>query len=434
MAYSLHLIFRACLLTVFIGATFWSLYETNFIVTPMMLGLIAMLILAELIWKVHEQQRTWVSFLNGIAHNDFSRHYTLPKGKQQSKLTEAMDLILDSYEQVKKNEAAKEKLLHFVYENVPIGLFCLDANNDHVFHNKASSNLLNIHQPAGKLLADQWPQLFSIIQKGDAVRQTLVENNNKDYLVTLFPFKLQEDEFKLISIQDVNTMLSTHELKSWQKLIRVMTHEIMNSATPILSLIKIVNEKLLEGDRWKGAANYDPDKIAASLKAIEKRTAGLLNFVTNYKKINREIKPKKVEIRISDFLNDLYQTTATFGKLSITNKTPANQKICIDKDLMLQVFINLIKNGHEAVKNLDESGVDISVYNSQGDMFFDIMDKGPGIEPSLTDQIFLPFFTTKSDGSGIGLALAKKIIHSHNGDLNYQRLDNKTVFQIKLSL
>ncbi len=252
MVFSILLIWRVLLLVVLMGAAFWSYFRTDFIITPLMFGLGAVVVVAELIWKIHQQQRIWAGFLLAIEHEDFSRQYQLKHSLDSPEMLGAFDLILEKFEKLKKEQAAKDRLLAFVYENVPVGLFCLDEELKHIFHNKASEQLLGTAQPGGKILSEKWPVLHRLIEQQEPVNQTLLREGEKDYLVNLFPFTLAEKKFVLVSIQDVNMMMSTHELKSWQKLIRVMTHEIMNTTTPILSLTRVVNQKLLKNGHWKG--------------------------------------------------------------------------------------------------------------------------------------------------------------------------------------
>ncbi len=176
------------------------------------------------------------------------------------------------------------------------------------------------------------------------------------------------------------------------------------------------------------------EKIATALLTIERRTEALLQFVSNYKKINQELSPNKSKLSLSEFLNDLYQTATVFGQYEIDNSIAGEVALQIDKNLMLQALTNLIKNAQEASQDAASPKVILKIDKPENDLIIEVIDNGPGVEDSLKDQLFLPFFTTKQEGSGIGLALARKIINLHQGELKYLERDGNTIFQIRLSI
>ena len=222
--------------------------------------------------------------------------------------------------------------------------------------------------------------------------------------------QLKGKTYWLVSLKNIHTALEHSEMEAWQKLIRVLTHEIMNSITPIISLADTLSE------RSKSTTSTQADStMQQGLQIIRRRSKGLLEFVENYRKLTRIAPPAKSDIRIKDFFEDLKQLFADPHITFDCPDTPQTWKA--DRGQMEQVFINLIKNAQEACRDNPSASVSVRAYTSDRKWKFIITDNGEGMLPEVTERIFLPFFTTKPGGSGIGLALCKQITVLHGGQI-----------------
>jgi signal transduction histidine kinase len=244
----------------------------------------------------------------------------------------------------------------------------------------------------------------------------------------------------VISIHDIRHELDAKELESWQKLIRVLTHEIMNSITPITSLSETLLKYYIPGGYTAGGT-VDEKTIANTvkgLKVINERGVGLIRFVESYRKLTRLSKPvlKPVALKgLIEHLLVLLENEPDFHRIHfLVEIDPVDASIDVDEAQMSQVFINLIKNAMQAVEGVDSPKIVISANYTESGLFeVNIVDNGPGISPEVMEQIFVPFFTTKESGSGIGLSLSRQIMKNHGGSIEATSSPGHTRFVLKFA-
>lgn len=249
-------------------------------------------------------------------------------------------------------------------------------------------------------------------------------------------FKMRDQLYKLVSIQNIQSELEENELEAWQKLIKVLTHEIMNSVTPISSLASTVNNMLGKSGHQHELEKEQISDIKEAVKTIEKRSAGLIDFVESYRNLTKIPKPNFEIISIHQLFNrienllksDIEKNAIDFNK--ITN--PATLEITADPSLIEQILINLILNSIHALNNVRDKKIKISgELSSRGRVILKVIDNGPGIPEEIQEKIFIPFFSTKKDGSGIGLSLARQIMRVHGGNIRVTSKPHKeTVFSL----
>jgi signal transduction histidine kinase len=253
-------------------------------------------------------------------------------------------------------------------------------------------------------------------------------------------FKLQDVPHKLVSIQNIKQELETQELESWQKLIRVLTHEIMNSVTPISSLSTAINEMLTEGTgKMKPLSEIpgeDIDDMYKSLRTIEDRSRGLLKFVSNYKDLTRMPHPVFKNIRLADLFENVTRLMKkTLDKQEIAFEVFSEGpeiSIYADKDMILQVLINLIVNAKDALDRRNGKKIRMTGFRLGEKTFIQVSDNGHGIDQENIDKVFIPFYTTKKKGSGIGLSLARQIMRLHKGSIYFTTEEEKgTTFTLE---
>lgn len=417
-----QILWRVLLLAIFAWAMSYSLVKTDFVVTPAIFGLFCLISIGELYWFLRRQERNWSRFLFSIEHQDFSRSYQ--QFHESKQLRDAYELITRSFERVKRQQESDHLLLKTVLTHIPIGLTCYDSKGESVFANEPFLNLI------GRKLAPKARQLRTFIPgiqdevwvEAAPPIEVIEQLGQKRVLIKSESFKLLGHAYKLFSFMDISHTLDSNELESYQKLMRVMTHEIMNSTAPILSLIQVVNKKLVSAE---GLNELDPKaqlNIGKSLLAIEDRTQGMLEFVEGYRKINKTITPQLAKVPSSELLDGL-APVAMGAEIELVDLLKST--LTIDKNLMMQVVINLITNAKDAITNVEGGRVKLKIHQGDDEVYIDVSDNGPGVKPEHLHQIFVPFYTTKETGTGIGLALSRKIVKAHGGSIGYERVGGK---------
>ena len=427
------IILRICLLTILIVSAVISVYETDYVVTPVMFSLLAVLVAAELHWHLGRTRRMLSRFLLSIKHHDFSRYYKIQSADEE--LHQAFDLITKSFEDLETQKHADYRLLQTVSEHIKIGLACYSLEGQVTFSNKAFKEMLRMESFAKMdTLARQHPEIHKCLIADKPTPEMLIATSDHGkFLLKTEAFTLQDQGYRLASLYDIKSTLDTNELESYQKLMKVMTHEVMNSATPVLSLIQVVNKKLIKDEQVLTLAQNDQKNIAFSLKAIETRTASILKFVEAYRKINKPITPVRKQTTVHDLIAPVVTLLAQPSGTPVAFENAVEAPIYVDVELMSQTLINLLKNAMEATSVVEEPAIAIEARIESDRLIIAVEDNGSGISAAQQKEIFVPFFTTKAEGSGVGLALSRKIINAHGGSLNYQMTDqNRTRFTILL--
>jgi signal transduction histidine kinase len=251
---------------------------------------------------------------------------------------------------------------------------------------------------------------------------------------------LRGENVKLISLQNIQSELEEKEMEAWQNLVRVLTHEIMNSVTPISSLAAIVEEEVKPHTQENNNTALTKDQISdihLSLQTISKRSEGLIQFVKEFRSLTSIPKPKPVIIDVRLLLEELVM----LHRKEISEKNirvsisvyPEDLTISADKNMIEQVLINLLKNAIQAFEEQEEKAIELKAFLTEKTRtVISIADNGTGIDPEALEKIFIPFFTTKKTGSGIGLSLSRQIMRQHQGTLSVKSTVGKgTEFQMR---
>ena len=268
-----------------------------------------------------------------------------------------------------------------------------------------------------KVLNQDFPNLLRTLQPGEVkVIRIYKEEVMQDMAVTMTQYTTKGTDLHLVNLKNIRSILEENEMEAWQKLVRVLTHEIMNSIAPIMSL----SETLLERASLRGMNEKDYDIMLQGMETIHRRSKGLLGFVENYRKLSRLASPILAPVKVGDLLGDVRKLVTASGIRFVYRIEDENQILMIDRSQMEQVLINLLKNACEACMEQPEPEVVIETsYLSEKHIFqLSVIDNGCGILPNVVDKIFIPFFTTKPAGSGIGLSLCKQIMTLHGGTLS----------------
>lgn len=423
---------RVLLIVGFSIGLVYSYFQTDLYITPIMFGLIILILTLELTWRLQMQERNWAHFLQSVKYGDFNRTYQRKTNSKE--LEEAYDLITQSMETLQTNREAEFRLLQTVLKHVSSAVICYQQDGQVVFTNKAFNVLLDLPGLSQiDSLATDYPKIHQVMTAKEGAPSEWIDHaNGQKLFVKTEAFKLRGKSLKLVSLTDIRSSLDAKELDSYQKLMRVMTHEIMNSTTPILSLIRVVNKKLINGSALVELSTKDQSNVSISLNAIEERTSGMLKFVEAYKQINRPIQPHLETVESKALLESITSLMTPEMSLELTVKDEVKDTMVLDRALISQVLINLVKNALDAVKDPDQQQLTITLTRDADMTYITVEDNGPGVPANAVQEIFVPFYTTKAEGSGIGLALSRNIVRAHGGLLVYTRVDHKTRFTVSL--
>ncbi|MCD4684093.1 MAG: GHKL domain-containing protein [Bacteroidales bacterium] len=385
-------------------------------------------------------------FFDSIRHSDFSTSFT------DKKLGKSFEILSNSFNQVinefKKNRAEKEEHFNYlqtVVQHINIGIICFASDGRVDMYNNAAKRLFkkNILRNVSDLhsVKKEFPEILIKLKAGDkALVKIFTDDELKQLSLYATEFRMRGEDYVLVAFHDIHAELEEKEIESWQKLIRVLTHEIMNSITPISSLASTVNEMLIdksdEKPRLNELENDDLDSIDQALSTIKNRSQGLLNFVDIYRNLTRIPKPNFRYFQIKEaFDRAELLLKPKIEKLNIIcdcKVYPEDLMLTADPDLLDQVIINLLLNSIDAVKKTENPKVSLIAFNNQHNRTtIEVADNGSGIKPDIVDKIFMPFFTSKKEGSGIGLSLSRQIMHLHKGSISVKsKQDEGTVFTL----
>jgi nitrogen fixation/metabolism regulation signal transduction histidine kinase len=400
---------------------------------------------ALLIYYLNRTNRDLGHFFSSVTNNDSSIVFDYDnRNKSFSNLYKNLNNVNKVIEQARLEKIGQFEYLKQVVENIGVGILSFNTDYNVQFFNPAGKDILKIRTLTSiNELESIYPGLAQKLKKIKANQQQLLTIKSKQYelnlSVKLVEFVIQKATIKLFAFQNIQTELETKEVESWQKIIRVLTHEIMNSVSPINSATTSISRLFLDNNKPIDPSNIDEDAINKTLKGmtiIEQRSSGMLKFVQKFRDLTLLPEPQKEIVLIKD----LYQTLETLFKTDSENKnidiifnsTHSALSINADKTQIEQVLINLLKNSIESLSQTPKPTIVISSFkNNRNNTVIAIKDNGEGISSEVFDNIFTPFFTTKVKGSGIGLSLSRQIMHLHNGNISVKSEPNiETVFTL----
>lgn len=433
----LHILF----ISLFLGGVVYGVNHKGYTGLAILSGLCAAAAVAGLFRLVDKTNSEIASFLLNIKYDDYTATYTTQEPDQSFKqLYGAFNTITDKFRDIRQEKEAQFQYLQAIVEHVDTGLICFDRDGRTLLMNRALQRLLHkSYFPDMNAVQRFNPALHEAmagLQPGERQLVKIVAGNQILQLaVRTTILKLKNGEYHLYSLQNISAELEEQEVQSWQKLIRILTHEIMNSVTPVASLAATANEMIGKFNTFDAETTED---IRTAVRAIQKRSEGLLHFTETYRQLTRIPEPKFQEVNTVTLLEDvltLFKPSLAEHAIRLEKKLPATPlPVQVDPELMEQVLINLIKNAAEAVKGRPSPEISIAAAkDAEGTVIIQVADNGPGIPDDLQEQIFVPFFTTKDEGSGIGLSLCRQIVHMHKGSLSViSKVGEGAVFVIRL--
>ncbi|TCI84596.1 histidine kinase [Tenacibaculum sp. M341] len=383
-----------------------------------------------LISYINQVNKKIAFFFEALKNNDFSLNFTEHNtGKIVDNLSKNINAFNKKTERIYAENQAQENYYKTLLNQTNIGIFTVDENGTILFKNSKLKGLLNYsslnHIRQIKSLNEH---LFSFIDTHKNSDKTLIEFTNEretvQLIVKITPFKSTKATLKLITIQNIKQELERNKTDSWMRLIRVITHEIMNSIAPITS----ISDSLLryfdtEKDNKPVFTEIKQKNIVKGLNVVKLQSQNLLRFVDSYRSFISVPLPDKTIFNVNKLLTEVQELMISEANNRGINFSTANVSkdllIFADKQQVNQVLINLIHNAFQAFTNNSisktvtlEAGI-----HSSNKKFIRVTDNGPGIPEEFINDIFVPFFTTKEEGNGIGLSLSKHIMHLHGGNI-----------------
>lgn len=436
--FALNIFIRVILILLISFAFIFIITETNRPATTVLLGLLLIYITYNLFYYVNRTNRELANFLIYLKENDTSLAL---KSKNLDKTFKGLRLsfkkITDELKQTRIEKEIEQRYIETVFEHVGIGLISFDEQGRIERINKAAKDLLNISHAksiseldkvqnglAEKLISQQ-PGLQSLfkIKINNEILQIAVKST-----ITV----IEDKKIKIISLQDIRSELEEKELDSWKKLISTLTHEIMNSITPITTLTVAIKRCFMKNGNIKSPENISVENIKDAIDStniIEERSKGLISFVDNYRSITKLPVPELSRVPVSQLFSELemlFKDTFELNKIRFVKEIiPDNLKVTADKKLMEQVLINLITNSLDAMKNYKKGLIIFKAFEENNNVNIQIIDNGPGIPDNIIENIFTPFYTTKEKGTGIGLSISRQIIRMHKGKISISSVPNK---------
>lgn len=418
MIFSRHLYWIILLNIVLIlassGTGIWLIASQRGFVTGILLIICSLFQISGLVNRLNSFNRKLRIFFDAIEDKDnmlyFPEHNV---NKEQENLNRSLNRINLLLAKTQSEYSRQEHFYRSLLEEVPNGILAWDSAGKIIMANSAALSLLDCQQ------LTKYHQLKSLLQ----------EKGRKEHLsLSQSRMKLQDETITLLSVKDIGDELSDKESESWNKLSHVLTHEIMNTIAPIISLSQTlstypdINEKAIRG-----------------LRIIQAQSERLLQFTESFRHLSYLPQPEKKLFMLTATLQNLRELlTGDFKENNITFTLICHPETIYmkgDENQLSQVLLNLLKNSMQALDGQKDGKICIHAQQNKHTTIIDITDNGPGIPPELQEKVFIPFFTTKSEGTGIGLSLCKQIVRYHDGHLTIQESQpGKTVLHINIPL
>lgn len=423
----LNIIIRCCLLAGSALVLAWLFFEQHSLAPGIFVTIVFVIQIAELIHFLNRTNQQIAFFFDAIQNDDSTLRFPETTAtKSLNDLNSSLNRMNEQIKSVKFELQEQEQYFKTILEHVSVGIIVYNEKGNIFLSNSAARNLLDL-EPLTHInqLMRVNKNLFAAFKELQPGNRKMVSFGGKKGIRQLSLkstlFKMSGENVHLVAVQDIKSELETKELESWIKLIRVLTHEIMNSVAPITSLSETILGYYKNNDDKMPSEKVIGNTIKG-LEVINERSAGLISFVENYRKFTRIPPPEKKPLKVKQlFDNTTILINGEGGDFKITishEVNPPDLEVLADKKQISQVLINLVKNAMEALKDSRDGKITLTgKVNSNGRPQITVTDNGPGISSDLMDKIFVPFFTTRESGTGIGLSISRQIMLLHGGSL-----------------
>ena len=427
--FGLLVILRLALLSLGIAGCVYMFNDPRYHVATFLVFAIVSGLLYELWFFLNKINREILRFLSSVRYADFSQSFDFEvAGSRFSALGDAFTEILERFKKLRMTQEAELIYLKAMVNHIPVPLIAVKEDGRLSLLNNAARRFFGTFQPTKvidlKQFGEEFHEQLNACKAGEK-RMARISIDGFDTKLSLSLMEVTSNfgTERLFTIQDIGEELESTQLSAWQDLVRVLTHEIMNSITPVASLAQTTAD-IAEDVRHALEENHPQksniERIGDAAITMSRRAGHLMQFVANFRRLTRLPKPNRQITRIQDLFDHVTQISKANnfnGRARlITEITPHGLELCIDREQIEQALINLLKNAEQALADRSDGMITLSAYlNQRGRIVIDVRDNGPGIKEDIFSKIFVPYFTTKPDGSGIGLSLTRQIMAYHGG-------------------
>lgn len=437
-------IIRVLLLFTTLAATSFFLVKSTFFYLLMLVPVIIYQ-LVDFVRFYYRGQKELDQFAESIHYRDFTKHFDVSHSPAElQSLREGFNRINTTFKLIRREKETSHQYLQKILELVDTGILSYDVHSGEVIWMNESLKKM--------LLLPYLKTIHSLVKRDEALYQQMIlmkpgeskiavvrqENSSFKILLSASAFQTEEKKFMLIAFQNINEALDETEAKAWRKLLSVMTHEIMNSIAPISSLADTLKnrlEKLVPYFDNNDAGLHD---VEIGIETIKRRSEGLLKFAETYRNLNKISQPNLKKVYVRDLFENLYQLMQpTLESKNIEMDIvlqDTSLELEVDSSLIEQVLINLVVNAREALKDkISDARIILSASrDNKQKPVIKVSDNGTGIPEDILENIFIPFFSTRKTGSGIGLSLCKQIMMLHKGNIMVHSVPDKgSVFTLQ---
>jgi len=427
--FSAFLAIRLIVVGLAVTAVTWLLLQPGYHSATILAAALLAATASELWWFVSRTNREVARFLDSARHADYSQRFSLEDiGTGFGELGDTFTDILDKLHEQREIGVVEERRLRALIDHIPVPLLTVHGDDSITLQNNAARRLFG---------ASHVTRLSDLRQFGtsfhDAVAEAIPGNRE---LVT---FAVEEVEYRLtlattenivagesnrlVSLQDIQSELDVAQIQAWQDLVRVLTHEIMNSITPVTSLASTASDvvdDVLTKTPVDSPIVDDLTDLRDAVNTVARRSDSLMQFVHSYRQLTRLAPPEKKRLQIGelfDSVGTLAEAEWPESRTVLSRRVePAELDVYADRDLLEPVLLNLLRNAWQVLGDIQDPRIELrGRLNRRGNVIIEVCDNGPGVPDDIARKIFVPFFTTKSEGSGVGLALARQVMTAHGG-------------------
>jgi len=409
----------------YLGAYLWSHDKDGIAVFILILNII----LAYNLYRYTSTINKKLSrIFDSIQYQDFAITFRADNAKGDSfeELNNSLNAVVKSFNQVR---AEREATLHFIQaiiQQINVGILSYNTDGKIELVNQAANKLLSIYKLSHiSSIKNQHPEIYHLMTNLPSGESKLLKVNNSELSLSVKEIILRDRKIRLIALHNIRTELQARELEAWQNLTKVLRHEIMNTVTPIVSLsetmkdiIEIDLQTVIDPQQKSGV-----EDLKNAIHTVINRSKGIMNFVNAYREFTNIPMPNLSEVYVSTLFQDVQALYETRHSQSIRFEIIQDFTILADPDQIEQVLINIIKNAVEATEKTQNPMISIKAFMDHQAKTIEVCDNGEGVATEDAEKIFVPFFTSKPSGTGIGLSLSRQIMQMHGGTLEY--LPNK---------